>query len=341
MKLLSLTVPATFLLLVMALGCSETDDVATLRGSTMGTTYTVKIAHKLNSEETELIHREIKEVLTLINKTMSTYEYDSELSVLNRQPADHWLEVSAPLHEVLGIGHQVYLESEGAFDVTVGPLVNLWGFGPELQTPKKPEMLEIRDVMGFVGFDLLELDTRPAIKKKHSQVFIDLSGIAKGYGVDRIATLLGANGLENFLVEIGGEIRLSGKKFDGSQWNVVIEEPSKLDIASENNFRFADIAVASSGNYRNYREIDGIRYGHTIDPRDGYPVTHNLLAVTVLHRKATWADAYATALMVLGPEAGLKFAAERAIAARLVTKTGEEITTLQTSAFIEKVNKSH
>lgn len=339
MKLLSQTVPATFFLLLIASGCSKTDGLVVLRGPTMGTTYTIKIAHKLKLEETQLLHRQIEETLAQINKGMSTYEHDSELSFLNRQPADRWLEISTPLYEVLNIAHQVYLESAGAFDVTVGPLVNLWGFGPGLQTPKRPKKLEIHNVMNFVGFDLLELGTRPVIKKNHSGVFIDLSGIAKGYGVDRIAALLGGDGLENFMVEIGGEIRLSGRKFDGSHWNVAIEDPSDTDIASANIFHFADIAVASSGNYRNYREIDEVRYGHTINPRIGYPVTHNLTAVTVLHKKATWADAYATALMVLGPEEGLKFATDRAIAARFVSSTDGEATTFHSPAFLEEVNK--
>ena len=169
--------------------------------------------------------------------------------------------------------------------------------------------------------------------KAHREVYIDLSAIAKGYAVDRLAALIERNGLEHFMVEIGGEIKLSGRNPGGTGWRIALERPDGDRIVPDEVLTLSDMALATSGNYRNFREIEGQRYGHTLDPRTGAPVMHRLAAVTVLHEDAVWADAYATALMVLGPESGTDLASNLGIAARFVLRNGGRTVIYETPAY--------
>ncbi len=334
MRLPSALCSLAFVLGVCLAGCAEREALTVLRGATMGTTYTVKIAEPVTPDAAVSLTARIDEELGRINRSMSTYDSQSELSIINRSGAGQWIEVSSGLFEVLSIAASLHGDSGGAFDVTVGPLVNLWGFGPHDVAPGPPTAAQLEQARAVVGFELLSLrSTPPSIMKAHRDVYIDLSAIAKGYAVDRLAALLHRDGFEHFMVEIGGEIKLSGHNPGGSGWRIALERPDGDRIVPDEVLTLSDMALATSGNYRNFREIDGQRYGHTLDPRTGAPVTHRLAAVTVLHEDAVWADAYATAFVVLGPENGLAVASDLGIAARFILRDGGRAVNQETTAY--------
>ncbi len=285
--------------------------VAELRmsGRTMGTTYNVKYRPTQNTPTLEAMQIEVDALLAEINHTMSTYDPESELSRLNRLPTTSWVSVSAPLRAVLKAALEIGVQSEGAFDITVGPLVNLWGFGPESHPDRIPLESDIAAARTRSGLDKVTLsEAQPAIRKHRPDVFLDLSGIAKGYGVDRVAELLTAHGIEHYMVEIGGEIRVRGLKKQETPWRIAIEKPLSGERSVHMMLALSDIALATSGNYRNFFEIAGRRYSHTIDPTTGWPVDNHLVSVTVLADTSMRADAWATAFQVLGPERGMAIA---------------------------------
>ncbi len=280
-----------------------------LSGRTMGTTYSVKYRPRQDIPSQKAMQIEVDALLTEINQTMSTYDPESELSRFNRMRTTDWVPVSASLLAVLKAALEIGAQSEGAFDITVGPLVNLWGFGPEFHHDHIPLESDIAAARTRSGLDKVTLsDTQPAIRKHRPDVFLDLSGIAKGYGVDRVAELMTAHGLEHYMVEIGGEIRVRGLKAHDTPWRIAIEKPLSGERSVQTMLALSDIALATSGNYRNFFEIAGRRYSHTIDPTTGWPVDNHLVSVTVLADTSMRADAWATAFQVLGPERGLAIA---------------------------------
>ncbi|MDP6979921.1 MAG: FAD:protein FMN transferase, partial [Myxococcota bacterium] len=226
-------------------------------------------------------------------------------------------------------------DSGGAFDVTVGPLVAAWGFGATDRAPEPPSDAEREALEERVGFAKLRVDPEGnTLSKLHPDVSCDLSAVAKGYGVDRIALLLERKGHRDHLVEIGGELRAKGTRLDGRVWRVGIERPDALTRTSREIIDLRNISLATSGDYRDYYEVDGRRISHTIDPRAGHPIDHRLASVSVLHPQAAWADALATTLNVLGPHAGFRFAEERNLAALLLLREGDgEFHDLATSAW--------
>ncbi|NGZ01706.1 MAG: FAD:protein FMN transferase ApbE [Nitrospira sp. WS238] len=280
-----------------------------LSGRTMGTTYSVKYRQVPDTPSKETMQIEVDALLAEINRTMSTYDPESELSRFNRLRTTDWVSTSASLREVLNAAMEIGAQSEGAFDITVGPLVNLWGFGPEIHPDRIPIETDIIAARARSGLDKITLSaTQSAIRKHRPDVFLDLSGIAKGYGVDRVAELMTAHGIEHYMVEIGGEIRVRGLKRHETPWRIAIEKPLSGERSVHTMLALSDIALATSGNYRNFFELDGRRYSHTIDPTTGRPVDHHLVSVTVLAETSMSADAWATAFQVLGPERGMAIA---------------------------------
>lgn len=280
-----------------------------LSGRTMGTTYSVKYRSAPDAPSLKALQIEIDALLSGINHTMSTYDPESELSRVNRMRTTDWVPVSASLLAVLNAALEIGARSEGAFDITVGPLVNLWGFGPELRRDRIPLEADIAAARARSGLDKLTLhDTPPAMRKHRPDVFLDLSGIAKGYGVDQVAELMTAHGIEHYMIEIGGEVRVRGLKERDTPWRIAIEKPLPGERSVQTVLALSDIALATSGDYRNFFEIAGRRYSHTIDPATGRPVDHHLVSVTVLADTSMRADAWATAFMVLGPERGMAIA---------------------------------
>lgn len=307
-----------FILSVVVAGCGDAPtNLATheLAGATMGTTYNVKLLDPAGEFATESMKETIEAMLADLDESMSTYRPDSELSRLNASSSIDWIAVSQQLCDVIAQTLEVSVLTDGAFDVTVGPLVNLWGFGPDGSISTPPSAGDIEVAATAVGYRGLHTDcSRPAIRKDIASLYVDLSAYAKGHAVDQVANLLDSKGVGNYLVEIGGELRLRGKNATGSAWAIGIEEPAFASRSVHSIVGLSDTAIATSGDYRNYFESDGAYYSHTIDPRTGYPVTHTGASVTVVAETAAYADAMATALLVLGPEDGLALAQREGIA---------------------------
>ncbi len=301
----------------------------------MGTTFTIKW---IPFKDRQTIHPDtiksgIDSVLQSVNRSMSTWIDDSELSLFNRSERLDWIPVSPPLVHVFEAARRVSEMSNGAFDVTISPLVNQWGFGPDQRPQQIPSAALLDSLRPRVDYQLIgiQLDP-PALRKEKAGVSADLSGVAKGFGVDRVAWYLRRQGLERYFVEIGGEVRTSGTNADSVAWRVGIvtpDSPHHIETVVE----ISGAAVATSGDYQNYFEEKGVRYSHTLDPRTGFPIKHRLASVTVVHDSCTLADAMATALNVLGPESGFKVASENRLAVLFITRTDEGFEIRMTKEF--------
>lgn len=292
-----------------------------ISGFTMGTSYHVTVVDPQQQYQAEVLKTQIDGLLEQVNQQMSNYLDDSELSMLNRVPNALPFEVASPLFDLLLQAMEIAWLSNGAFDVTVGPLVNLWGFGPKAGDERIPTQQEITVAMENVGYQHLVLDLADTTVQKTRPVTVDLSAIAKGYGVDKVAELLGNAGLDNFMVEIGGELYLAGTNPYGKPWRIAIEQPGSSIAQVHRTLKISNAALATSGDYRNYFEVDGQRYSHTIDPRTGLPVTHNLVSATVVAADCAYADALATAISVMGVEEGLRLAEEQDLAVYLISRS--------------------
>ena len=313
-------------------GCTPGVEVTVLGGSTMATSYTARVADPV--ADSESLGREIQALLDEIEHRMSTYVDESDVTRFNRSTTTDWFPVASSTCEVVLLWLSVSTLTGGAFDITVGPLVDLWGFGPngEIDATPAPELLAAtRERTGYAG---VSADcSQPAIRKDRGELEIDLSAVAKGYAVDVLADMLDAHGFENYLVEVGGEMRVAGTKPGGEAWRVGIEAPVRDRRDVYDALGITGTAVASSGDYRNYLEIDGRFYSHTIDPRTGAPVAHTTGGVTVLAPSAGYADALATALLVLGAEDGLELAERENIAALFLTRTADGVSATVSSRF--------
>jgi thiamine biosynthesis lipoprotein len=295
-----------------------------LQGRTMGTTYNIKVVSTSEQVEKLKLHDKIERVLKRVNQEMSTYIPDSEISLFNQSTSGEAFEISDGFARVLKESIRLGELSNGKLDITVGPLVNLWGFGPEQRPEKVPSESVLASTIKRIGLEKLHL-TGNQLSKDISNLYIDLSTTAKGYGVDVVAELIESNGIANYLVEIGGEMRLKGFKHTGELWAIAIEKPI-LDPSGEERAVHQviipkDNAVATSGDYRNYFEADGQRFSHIIDPETGKPINHNLVSVTVIDQSSMTADGLSTTLMVLGTEKGMEFAVKNNLAALFISKT--------------------
>ena len=309
-----------------------TEPVTVLGGSTMATSYTVRIADPV--ADRQHIQHEIQRRLDAIEALMSTYIDDSDVSRFTASSDTGWIPVAAATCEVVSLALTVSEQTGGAFDITVGPLVDLWGFGPDGAISEPPPASALAAARGRTGYTGIAADCdRPAVRKDRAELAIDLSAVAKGYAADEVAEGLEAEGIANYLVEVGGEMRLAGTKPGGEPWRVGIEAPVRERLDVFDALAVNDIAVATSGDYRNYFEKDGRYYSHTLDPRTGAPVTHNTGGVTVLAESAGYADALATALLVLGAEHGLELAERENIAALFLTRSADGIDSVASSAF--------
>jgi thiamine biosynthesis lipoprotein len=316
-------------------GCQQpaTDPYLQLSGQTMGTTWSVAL-RSTNAADAAGIKTGLQERLDGINALMSTYDSDSEVSRFNLLTSTDWFEVSDETFQVVELAQQISKLTAGAFDISVGPLVDLWGFGaqPSASLPPAPE--QVAAVTAAVGYEKLQLRPEPAaIRKKNPQLRIDFAAIAKGYAVDVLARYLDQLQIEHYLVEIGGELKIRGVRRDGTPWRVAIEQPLDHSRKVATIFPLTDIALATSGNYRNYYEKNGQRYVHTIDPASGKPIQHQLASATVLDPFAARADALATALMVMGEQRGRQFCEEHQIAAYFIIHNQTETTSYSSPAF--------
>lgn len=309
--------------------------VFAFEGATMGTTYTVKVVvPEMTQAEQAATRDAIRAALDAVDGSMSTYKPDSELSRFNRDGAVEPFKLSAATISVFLLAQEVSEATGGAFDVTVGPFVNAWGFGP-VKRASPPTDAELASIRERVGYRQLSIDAKAqTIAKARPDIYADLSAIAKGYGVDQAARALDARGLQRYMVEVGGEVRVKGRNAAGKPWQVGIERPDGTTQRAHLVVPLTNMSMATSGDYRNYFEKDGRRYSHEIDPTTGYPIGHRLAAVTVLAPDCALADAYATALLVLGPEKGYALAARKGLAAFFIVRRPDgSFAERQTPAF--------
>jgi len=306
-----------------------------IRGLTMGTTFMVKIVKpeelKSFSPQTSKkeIRKDINNILQTINQKMSAFDQNSEISRFNRYRGTDWFRVSEDTAQVISESLKISEKSQGAFDITVGPLIDLWGFGPSQKMRKIPEIKQIELSLKKMGFKKISVKkSPPAIRKEIPELECNLSAIAKGFGVDKIAEYLDEKGFLNFLVEIGGEVKTRGLNPDRKFWRLGIATPDET-FSLQKVIQLKDNAMATSGDYRNYFEENGIRYSHTIDPTAGKPITHKLASVTVIHSSCMKADALATAISVLGPDKGFELALKENLAVFLLIR--------KENLFIEKM----
>ena len=336
---------ATLPLALAACGDSGREfPVQELLGSTMGTTFSVKIVAPHPELDLVLLQRDIQDTLDAVNQLMSTYMEASALSEFNASESVDWQEVPADLCHAVEAAQVVSEFTDGAFDITVGPLVDLWGFGPADSGPEDSEASppteeDIATTMTQVGYRKLHVDCSiPAMRKDSPGLRIDLSAFAKGHAVDLVADLLDARDLPNYLVEIGGEMRMRGINARSEPWAIAVETPTRQARNVQTVVNISNSGMATSGDYRNYFEHEGQFYSHTIDPRTGSPIRHEAASVTVIADTAAFADAAATALLVLGPQAGLELAERESIAAYFLLRLGDKFDERMSPLFASKVH---
>jgi thiamine biosynthesis lipoprotein len=307
--------------MVPAAARGVSSDLLEIRGQTMGTVYSVKVVGRFDTNRRRHIERAVAKELARVTNLMSTYDPESELSRFNRFRSTEPFPVSRPTIEVFRVAREVSELTSGGFDVTIGPLISAWGFGATDRVPAAPEAAELERRRRHVGFRLLSLDDPPGtVRKEVPDVVCDLSAIAKGDAVDRVAQVLRSLGYDDSLVEVGGDLRASGRREDGRAWRVAIERPVPERGTIQRTLELSDLAMATSGDYRNYYESGGVRVSHVIDPRSARPIAHGLASVTVLHRSAAHADALATGLLVLGPVEGPRLAETRDLAVYFIIR---------------------
>lgn len=317
----------TAILLFAACGDEAPRPIVELHGQTMGTTFSVVLIDRLAGSTREKLRVRIEEKLEHVENLASTFRPRSELSQFNLNASTEWIGTSFEFCSMISSALLVGSATGGAFDITVGPLVNLWGFGPQAGRSQPPADHDIGLARQQVGYANLGTDCgQPAVRKSKPNIVVDLSGWAKGYAVDQLASMLDTAGINNYLVEIGGEVKVKGYNAEKRKFVIAIENPSTQQDKQYSTIHISDTGTATSGDYRNFFEFEGTRYSHTIDPRTGRPISHNLTAVTVVHESTAYADAIATALLVLGPEDGMSLANDLHLAAyfAVMTPTGLE-----------------
>ncbi|MDU9005369.1 FAD:protein FMN transferase [Sedimentitalea todarodis] len=325
---IALTIP--FLGLI---GCDDTsaDGAHSISGKTMGTTYNVKVARASDAVDGEGLASRIQASLDRVESLMSTYRPTSELSLFNADVAGSSRSVTTDTARVIETALAVADMTDGAFDPTVGPLVDLWGFGPNGGRADLPADAEITTAMADMGYHNISIANQELAKT--TQARLDLSGIAKGFGVDKVAELLEAEGIEHYLVEVGGEVRTRGLSPEDRAWRLGIEKPNPASRDIQRIVGLSGQALASSGNYRIFFEADRQRYAHIIDPRSGRPLTHDLASATVIAKTTMQADALSTAMLVMGTGSAMAFARDHDIAAFLISGRDGSFTDAASPAF--------
>lgn len=319
-----------FLVLFVALsGCGNGDSMESFGGPTMGSTYSIKYLRHAGLPAPTEVRVQVEKILAEVDQQMSTYRSDSDIERFNSLPANRCQKMPAPILKLVRVGERLSEQSEGSFDLTLEPLLNLWGFGPQARNEKVPSAQALAEVRPRVGYQHLRIDGDQLCKD--AAVEVDFNSIAAGYAVDTIAAKLEAMGIHNYLAEATGELKAAGKKLDGSSWRIALEEPRDDQQVAERIIAVDGYGVSTSGDYRNYFEQDGRRYSHTFDARAGAPVSHTLASVTVIHPSALMADGLSTLLLILGPERGWDYAEKHDIGAFFVIRadTGFVIRTNQ------------
>jgi thiamine biosynthesis lipoprotein len=299
-----------------------------LHGPTMGTTWSVKLvpgANGLDPADVQAIDSQVRDLLARVERLMSTWDPTSELSRFNQFRGGEPFPVSPDTFAVFRAAVAIGSETGGALDVTVLPLVHAWGFGARGgEVTHAPDEITLARLRAAVGVQYLELDPDGKwVRKQRPDVECDFSSLAPGYAADRIAEMLAVRRLAGFMIDVGGELVARGLNAEGAPWRVGVEQPAEGRGGTASVVPIADVAIATSGDYRSYREVDGVRVSHIIDPRTGRPVRHTLASVTVVDPSCMRADALATAIMVLGPEDGLALARRLNLSALLLVRNAQ------------------
>lgn len=302
----------------------------------MGTTWHVTLTELPQHTTPQALQQGLEQVFKTVNAQMSTWQTDSELSRFNQSTSTDWISVWPDVARVVATALTLSQQSDGYYDITVGPLVNLWGFGPGENAANAvvPDATAIQAALKRVGYQKLQVTEHPpALRKTQADVYVDLSSIAKGYGVDQARLYLESQGVQNGMVEIGGEVTAWGKSPRGDAWHIAIEQPNDHGRTVQQGVNLTDKGLATSGDYRNFFVQHGKRYSHTIDPKTGYPVTNKLASVSVLAENTMLADGYATLLMALGLERARQFAQQHQLAAYFIWRTEQGFATEASAAF--------
>ncbi|WP_409307044.1 FAD:protein FMN transferase ApbE [Pectobacterium sp. B1J-3] len=307
----------------------------TIEGKTMGTYYSVKISGELEDDKAQL-QQEIERLLEQANDEISTYRAHSTLSKFNQYQGTDPQPISEGMADIILAAQRIGRATDGAMNITVGPLVNLWGFGPQKQPVTIPSQQQIDLAKQKVGLNHLTLfsDFRGEwLQKDRPDLYVDLSTLGEGYGADILAQLMTRKGITNYLVSVGGAISSRGINSEGKPWRVAIQKPTDQENAMQAAVNLQGYSISTSGSYRNYFEQDGKRYSHVIDPETGRPITHQLVSVTVIAPTALEADGWDTGLMVLGTEKALTIAEKQGLAVYLITKTDNGFSAIMTPQF--------
>lgn len=326
--------------------CAESPSYIKLQGAIFGTTFHITYKDPSTGVSKDIILADVQARLSELDLIFSTYKQESEISRFNRlavintvevshvQQSENALLVSNDFIQVLDLSRHIYQSSNHAFNPAIGPLVELWGFGPKVTIKNFtsiPDKAAIRQALRLIDFNAVQ--NQGQLVYKSSAVKIDFSAVAKGYAVDQIAQLLQDFNIEHFMVEIGGELVTAGDNASATAWKIGVEKPDALVGTVSDVLALHTAALATSGDYRNFFELDGRRYSHTIDPRTGYPVAHHLASVTVITDSSAAADAWATALMVLGEEEGLALAEKFKLSSLFIIRQADEYTAIQVANF--------
>jgi thiamine biosynthesis lipoprotein len=321
--------------LVMLMGmlsaCGNGDSMESFGGPTMGSTYSIKYVRRADLPAPADVQVEVEKILTEVDQQMSTYRSDSAIERFNALPANRCQKMPAPILELVRVGEQLSVQSEGSFDLTVEPLLNLWGFGPQAREERIPTAQALAEVRQRVGHDHLRIEGDQLCKD--AAVEVDFNSIAAGYAVDTIAARLEALGIQDYLAEATGELKAAGRKLDGTPWRIALEEPRDDQQVAERIIAIDGYGLSTSGDYRNYFVQDGQRFSHTFDARTGQPVSHSLASVTVIHPSALMADGLSTLLLILGPERGWDYAEKHGIGAFFVIRADTGFITRSSHAF--------
>lgn len=318
------------MLLTLLYGCGER--IERISGPTMGSTYSIQYVPAAQTPDSQRVKAEVETILAALDQQFSNWRSDSVVSRFNDLPAGACQALPEDMQRLLAYGEFLFRESGGAFDLTVQPLMNLWGFGPQSRGERLPDAGALARERARVGHQHLHLDGEKLCKDVAAQ--LDFDSIVAGYAVDQVGDRLSALGIQAYLVEITGELKAVGRKPDGSPWRIALEVPSGASERQvERTIALDGYSVSTSGDYRNYFEEGGQRYSHTFDPRVGTPVKHALAAVTVVDPLGLHADGLSTLLMVLGPEEGYAFAERHDLAAYFIMRQGQGFVARATPRF--------
>ena len=326
-----------FVILAVAMvvtACSRAPEELAISGPTMGTTYSIKVAAPPRGIDAAAVRGAANEVLERIDRSMSGYRADSEISRFNSAASTEWFEVSSDLATVVDAALKVSQQSGGAFDITVGPLVAAWGFGASGEPIELPSDARLSELRAQVGYEKLHARLNPpALRKEDPGLLVDLNGIAPGYAVDLLAQKLQSMAIQHFMIDIGGEVRAQGRNARGQLWRIAVERPVDAEPEPYAIVQLDNDSVTTSGEYRHYFDRNGRRYSHTIDPRTGRPVVHSLASVVVIGSTSMHTDAWATALNVLGTAEGHALATKLDMPVLFIDVEGGKLRSVTTPRF--------